>query len=232
MYQAGQITRKQAKRQGLVLVDVKKIGGVMVLFMVKLGYGNMTPLQKVSKSEYIVSKMTGNPNFPTPVPSLADVTIASDALKLAQNSLDGSKEKTNTRNLREKELDSIMKSLQNYVEFIANGNTEIILSSGFDVNEVKNPIGLLPFPADFTAVNTPVAGQIKLKWKAVKKRLEYTIQYSLNIEDSTQTVTVNCSKTNLLLTDLPSDARFQFRIATNSSAGNGGFSPWISCRPN
>lgn len=52
---------------------------------VKLGLRGLTVVQKVEYARQIVSKMTGNAVFPTPVPSLAAVNTAALAAETAYN---------------------------------------------------------------------------------------------------------------------------------------------------
>lgn len=46
----------------------------------KLSLHTKSPLEKVQKTEDIVTALTGNANFSTPIPSLATLTAKADAL--------------------------------------------------------------------------------------------------------------------------------------------------------
>ena len=44
--------------------------------LIKAGLSTLKAAQVVNKSEYVESKMTGNANFPTPSPTLVELTAA------------------------------------------------------------------------------------------------------------------------------------------------------------
>lgn len=204
---------------------------MVLVFISKLELGRLSVSEKINRARRIVSMMTGNPLFPLPIPALADIVAATDALELAQEALPGTKAQTIERNLRESELDELLITLQRYVEFIANGDKVIVLSSGMEVRDPNSPVGILAAPSDFNAVSTRVEGQIKLDWKAVKKRTSYAVEWTTN-PDEGQPFNAECTKSKMTLNGLEPGVRYYFRVATISAAGTSGYTPWIYCRPN
>lgn len=103
----------------------------IILMMVKLGFTNISPMEKVIKSRAIVKKMTDDPYFVNPIPSLSQIKAATDALEEAQKNMNGSWMATIVRDAREKELDALMQRLRCWVAMMADNDPILILRSGF-----------------------------------------------------------------------------------------------------
>ena len=104
---------------------------------VKLGLKGMSVSAKITLAETIVTKMTGNPNFVTPVPALAAITAKKTAALTAQNTaqVKYSDSKGATEDLADavKELDLIVTQAALYVENVSGGDVAKILSAGMSV---------------------------------------------------------------------------------------------------
>ncbi|MBL0310615.1 MAG: fibronectin type III domain-containing protein [Bacteroidetes bacterium] len=203
----------------------------IILFNVKLNFTNLTPKEQIGKARDIVTKMTGNAFFPDPNPTLADVTTAIDALAVADQAMDRSRAKTIVRNARRLELEQIMQKLQYYVQYTSGGNPEIIITSGMDVNDMKNPLGFLPAPANVRAVNGGLVGTVDLRWDAVAKKTGYRIEVSMNPSEGWPIV-MEAAKASATITDLTPGVTYYFRIATLSRAGYNTFSAFCLIRVN
>lgn len=203
----------------------------IILFNVKLNFTNLTPGQQIIKARDIVTKMTGNPHFPTPNPALADVTIAIDAFAAAEGAMDRSRAKTIVRNARRVELEKIMQKLQYYVQYTSGGNPEIIVTSGMDVNDVRNPLGFLPAPAEVIGKNGGLLGTVDLRWKAIPKKTGYRIEGTTNPSEGWPIV-LEAAKASATITDLTPGVTYYFRVATLSHAGYNAFSPFCVIRVN
>jgi len=111
---------------------------------VKLGLKDLNVPELITYSSHVVTKMTGNVFFPTPMPTLAKVTTATTNLSNAYNSaLGAGPAQTAVVNQTRELLELLLTSLGAYVEGIANdpanaipGAEAIILSSGFEVKQV------------------------------------------------------------------------------------------------
>lgn len=111
---------------------------------IKIGFSKLSILAQIARARDIVNDMTGNSNFLTPVPALADVTAAIDALDLAfTEALTRDQNKIAIRNIRRKELLVLTSQLAYYVQDVSGGDEEIILSSGYGVVRRGNldPVG-------------------------------------------------------------------------------------------
>ncbi len=88
----------------------------------------------------VVAKMTGNANFINPNPKLVDVTAAIDDMEAkAALAKDGSKtDKSNAKVAKKKAVD-ILRQLAWWVEGVANGDENILTSSGFMLSKDPEP---------------------------------------------------------------------------------------------
>lgn len=207
----------------------QQVAVIIFAFIVKLSFSRLTVTQKINLARAIINAMTGNPYFPNPSPSLADVAAATDALELAQEDMPGGPEATVIRNIREQALDVLMSNLQIHVEDVAKGNPEIVVSAGMQVRSPKNPIGILPVPNLVEAKNRQAYGEIDLKWTAVKKSSGYRIEGSRNMEEGWPMVWES-EKASIRIVGLIPGEVYWFRVATLSHAGYSGYSEPIAIR--
>ena len=100
--------------------------------------------------------------FVTPVPPLADVRTANDALKVAINeAADGSREKNAIKRAKLTELVSLMRQLASYVTSTCNGDMAKLLSSGFPHQKpTRERVGELPAPVTPKAKQGELSGQM------------------------------------------------------------------------
>lgn len=134
--------------------------------------------QLVARAKSFVERMTGNPSFPAPIPSLAKVTGAINGLHDAQvASLSGKRGLKTVRNDAQKRLVALLKLLKAYVQSVADDNAEnaasIILSAGMDLVERGDK------PKDDIVVKQGrVSGEARIILRAVAKLAQYQFQMS------------------------------------------------------
>jgi hypothetical protein len=88
----------------------------------------------------IVTRMTGNSHFTTPNPALADVTTAIDDLEeKAALALEGGKTATSDQKKAKKKVNDLLRKLAWYVEGVAEGDENILTSSGFNLSKDPEP---------------------------------------------------------------------------------------------
>ncbi|MBL0127437.1 MAG: fibronectin type III domain-containing protein [Flavobacteriales bacterium] len=119
----------------------------------------------VAKALFVETKMTGNANFTTPVPSIAAITTARGELEAAiVSAMDGGKSAHLDKRVKEAALILLLIEEAAYVTSVSGGDVVKIISSGFDVRKVPTPIGLLDAPGNLRATLTAFPGQAKLRW--------------------------------------------------------------------
>ena len=124
--------------------------------------------QKLQRIGDIITSMTGNTNFPTPTPDLAVVDAATtDLQKAYQAALDKSLTAKAEQRTKNEELNSLIRQLRDYVNGVANGDEDLVLSSGFEASKVPAPIGPLPQVEDVKGKGGDGDGSVFLRWKSV-----------------------------------------------------------------
>lgn len=194
-----------------------------VYYIVKLGLDRITPAALLVRARNMVSNLTGNVDFPTPVPPLATVTAAADELEAAINAHDQNPGpgETTDRNLAFGALKGLVIDLGGYVQSASNGDLAKIKSAGCVVRSSPSPIGQLPSPKDLLALATPYAGRIEIRWGGVKGRNTY----SLDICEGDPNVPANwslltlTSKNRHTAEGLESGKNYYFRVTAIGAAG-------------
>lgn len=131
-----------------------------------------------SKTHSIISSMTGNAHFPTPVPALADVTAAATAYTAALvKAGTGNRSDVADKNAKRLVLIGLLTSLGSYVTFMANGDAVLLLTSGFDISKDRQPV-VITKPEIVRIENGQVSGELLLNVKAVKGAQSYLHEYT------------------------------------------------------
>ena len=126
----------------------------------------------------IVKRMTGNPSFPNPTPTLAAVSAAIDDLQAAETAaLARTKGAVATRNDKRAALVLLLKQLRGYIQTTADASAEngaaLIESSGVAVRKTTTRRARA-----FTAKAGAVSGSAKVIATAAGRRASYEWQYS------------------------------------------------------
>jgi hypothetical protein len=138
-------------------------------------------LKKVAEliqlAKRIVTMMTGNVNFTTPLPALVDITAKITALEAAyEDSQSGNHAKVAEMHQLTTELKHMLSFLASYVNNIAQGNEQKIFSSGMEVSKDPEHTGLLPAPADVRLLSGPNAGMVEVRFGKVANAKSYEIE--------------------------------------------------------
>jgi hypothetical protein len=177
----------------------------------------------ITYTQNIVTRMTGNANFTTPVPALPAVTTACNELQNAETAaLARTKGAVAIRNEKRTTLIALLQQLRGYIQSIADGNVEngtsIIESSGI---AVRKP--LVRKPRVFNAVPGAVSGAVKLVAASAGARASYEWEYSTDGGKTwvTQPVTMQAKTT---VSGLTPGASVQFRYKPVTIKGEGDWS--------
>ncbi len=166
-----------------------------------------------TKAEYIVSCMTGNPAFTSPIPTLADVQTAltkysADLVAAAGRGLVAVAEKNKSRNA----LELLLTQLGMYVMYIANGDEAILTSSGYTL--VKMPTSLqLGNLGQVEVTNGQTSGVLETSVKSQKGIRSFSHEYtdSPPTED-TKWLSTPSSRANFAFTNLLPGKQYWFRV--------------------
>ena len=131
-----------------------------------------------SKTHSIISSMTGNANFPTPTPSLAELEMAADNFSSALvKAGTGNRADVADKNAKRQVLVDLLVSMGMYVTFAANGDVAALLSSGFEISKDRQP-AVITKPEIVRVENGLSSGQLLLNVKAVKGAHSYLHEYT------------------------------------------------------
>lgn len=176
----------------------------------------------------IVTAMTGNPNFPTPMPALTAITAAVTSLQTQiatvtslQNQL--RQAHTDKDNAREA-LEQQVTYLANYVEIAAAGDDSKIESAGMPVRSPGVPVGLPAAPLNLNATASDFPGTIDLVWDPVPGAATYEIQCKVH-GDATPFENAKSSTSSRTTVDgLTPGTQYAFQVRALGAAGPGPYS--------
>lgn len=184
--------------------------------------------QKLSRTGEIVTSMTGNPDFPVPVPDLANVSTAVSELGTAhQAALDKGLTAKADQRAKNVVLNDLLRQLRDYVNGVAQGDETLVLSSGFEASKIPAPIGPMPQVVNLLGKGGDGDGSVKLRWKSVYGAKNYVVQQG--VDAATMVPIAYPSAATTVVTGLVIGNFYWFRVAANGAAGLGPFSdPFIA----
>jgi hypothetical protein len=196
---------------------------------VTLNTSGATASDLVVKASTIVSKMTGNANFPTPSPALnsitTEITLLSAKLAEQQTAFRNHQQKTAEVHAQRKKVLELLQTEATYVQLTSGGDELKILSAGFDVREKATPLGLLPAPTKVLAEAGGSDGEIMVSFGRVYGAKSYVIEVSYDISSADNwDIFGIVTRTRSTLRGLESGKRIWVRVAAVSAAGNGAYS--------
>jgi len=195
-----------------------------IVNLVKLGIDTLTSSALVEKGRNIITKMTGNANFPTPVPTIAELTTVVDALE-ATNALvllNGGRQEFESRRVALANYSDALRRLAGYVSSIAGGDREMILSSGFETRKRPEPKGRLHAPANIGATGGALPNQVEVKWEGVPGRSSYQVwmtEGDPTVESGWKMV-AQTTRNRYVATGLTPLKYYSFRVAALGAAGS------------
>ena len=129
---------------------------------------------------YILSRLTGNPNFPTPVPTLADFADVIATFQTAMvAALTGDRQKIELRNQARVQLILVLIALADYVTFTAGGVPALLESSGFEMYKQRGPV-YIPKPENVLVREGLNSGELIVTVQLKGKARCYFFQYTLD----------------------------------------------------
>lgn len=219
------------------------------MLKVKLGLDRLSIPQKLQLTQAIVGAMTGNDSFPTPNPSLANVTSSASFLQNALTARDGlladARQATTQLGTDEAALDAILSRLAAYVEGVANApgvtpdaGTALIQSAGMAVAGSGGHArpGPLPQPEDLSATLGDAPGEVDLHWHAVRGAKSYVVRYTTDptAAPASWTTTLPSSPSKMTVSGLVSGTMYWFQVmAVGTGSAGDNNSPWsaqTNCR--
>ncbi|MET3126720.1 hypothetical protein ABID42_001822 [Arcicella rosea] len=168
-----------------------------------------------TQSQVIISKLTGNVNFPNPIPTLAEITASRnayvDALIVSKT---GGRQETLKKNHARKELEQQLGLLALYIQANCKNDDLIALGSGFEIQKSKAPIGILAKPSNFKVENGPLAASLYASVDKIEGAKSYLFEITKApvTEDSIWQVESSTAKT-FLFEDLVAGTQYAIKVA-------------------
>lgn len=194
----------------------------------KLELKKRTEADLILFAQSIVNAMTGNANFPTPMPALTVITTAITDLQTRQGEvadLEVQLRAAHTaKDSAREDLEQQLTFLANYVEIAAAGNEGKIETAGMPVRSPNVPIGAPGIPQNFRADASTFPATIDLAWDPVPGAATYEVQCKLHEspEPFQNAKTSTSSRTSV--NGLTSGQLYAFQVRAVGSAGPGPYS--------
>jgi len=207
---------------------------------IKLNLRSLSVPEKTARAQQIVRALTGNPNFPSPHPPLAQVTAAIEELEAASNAAQAARQEAKARtaaqNAKEEALDQILTQLVAHVESVAGNDDELIMSAGLDVRSASGPgraSSAQPISISLTATAGDHDGEIDLSWDTVRGARSYVVQRSPDPpSESTWTHSAISTRSRATVEGLNSGTRYWFRVSAVTPNGQTAWSnPVVKIAP-
>ena len=193
----------------------------------------MNAEQLIALSEYVEGKMTGNPNFTTPNPAIADVTAARELLVTAvAQATSRSFADIAVRNAQTLVLRTLLVNLARYVNNIALGDVDKAVSSGFEPAKKPEPSTHLDAPVKLETRMSAFEGCVDLLWKRVEDARMYQVYINAgDPQDATKwTMSTVSSRTSTRIAGLEPGKFYSFRVTALGRIGEGPASDVVSGR--
>jgi hypothetical protein len=175
----------------------------------------------ITYAQGIVTGLTNNPHFPSPVPTLAAITQAVSDLQNAETlALSRAKGAVATRNEKRTTLVSLLEQLRGYVQVTSDSNPEngasIIESAGLAIR--KTPTRA---PRVFSAKPGTVSGEVKVVAASAGRRASYEWEYSIDGGTTWLAMPPTLqAKTGLVGLKPGSSVLFKYRSVTRTGASD------------
>lgn len=178
------------------------------------GFSSLTDANFQNKAEGIYDSMNGNTNFPSPVPDMATlqaaITAYNQALTAAQSR---DKNDVAVKNEKRSELNDLLTSLAAYVNFAADGDRTILISSGFDLAKEGDTTPLQK-PENIQVEDGVNTGELTVSVTAVKGAKSYVHQFTQDpVTASSQWTHVNSTASRYTFKNLAGATRYWCRVA-------------------
>jgi hypothetical protein len=167
----------------------------------------------------VITLMTGNTNYPSPSPTLAEVTTSvSDFETSVYNALDGGKIAIATRNAARQAVLALLRQLAAYVQGNCKADLLALISSGFEAVRAPSRVGTLPAPQDPRLSLTDKSGELLFRFSRVSNANNYSIQTAATATGPWEDEGFRTS-TRVIIGGLAPGEVLWARVCANGSAG-------------
>lgn len=189
----------------------------------KIDFTRFKDSELVETARIIVTKMSDNPDFPAPFPTLKVVHDATeDYYEALLKCYDGTKHDTSMKKAKRSILCAHLAHLGNYVNYIADGKLAKLDASGFPLSKIPTPVGILHAPDYICVTDGGNPGSVWVDIGIVRKSTGYIVLYALcpAPEENKDWHSKLFSKSSGLMLGLESGKKYAFKAAATSTRAN------------
>lgn len=193
------------------------------------GFNPQTDSQFQTFSESINTSMTGNVNFPNPIPDLAVVDAAVQEFNIAlTNAQTRDRNAVALKNKARQNLNGLLVQLANWVMAVANGDRAMLVSSGYELTKEADTTPLTK-PVNIQLADGPNAGELVVKVDRDKRAQGYIHQYTLDpLTDGSQWTQAMSTTSKYTFKNLGASQKYWCRTAAVGAYGQVVYSDAIS----
>ncbi len=192
----------------------------------KVGFGQKDPVI-LQLTDSVIAGATGNATLANPPITLAALgtlkTTAATTITEEAQAAEALQTKRTNRQDAMKALRVGVKKYASYAYSMLGESKSAMQALGLDVVDGGTVIGVLPGPANLRSRLGPLAGSVALRWKAVRGRLSYKVEYAESV-DGPWTVAFEGGKAQTLVGGLVSGKEYFFRVLCVGAVGLGAWS--------
>lgn len=165
-------------------------------------------------SSNVVTKLTGNVNFPETQPTIAAFTLLQTKFsECLQKANGGDREQIALKNQAKEALTDSMRLLAMNIDWLANGDKAKLLSCGFILASVGDRSTSLGQPKNFKILDTQSIGQLKLQCNRADNALSYVFEFAYEEDFLNNVWTIKTASTrSLVISGLISGKKVYARI--------------------
>ncbi|NGM62845.1 fibronectin type III domain-containing protein [Sphingobacterium sp. SGG-5] len=183
-------------------------------------------LQVIAKT--ILDSMTDNSNFPSPIPSLAELkTLLDDySAKLAVAYKPGSREDKALKRESRRHLEVCLQQLAYYVNSIAKGQASVALSSGIPIRAGRSTLVVPTAVENVRVADGLQSGQIKISFDSQPniRMYEYRYRKTDSGDGSWSDRVMTSSSRSNIIAGLEAGQMYEFQVRAINSKGPGDWS--------
>ena len=169
-------------------------------------------------SDAVIAALTGNADFPTAAPMIAELVTAQATYSAALSAAkEGSRKEAAEKNKAKSAVIAILQQLCSLVNFIADGDRVKLLGSGFDISkDIETPVVIEP--AKNVIINYGSnSGEMNVAVKGVKGHKGLVFEYAVATENNEMAedsmwVSHPSSTTQCTIVNMPVGRRVLIRI--------------------
>ncbi len=195
----------------------------MANLKVSFGFARLSDGDLSAFTENVITQLTGNASFPTPLISVDSLKSALTAYQTAlAASADGGKQSNAAKSAARVVLEGLLRQEAAYVQGVAGNDLTMLLSSGFDAAGGKKASAPLDKPV-IDRIENAVTTQLKVRLTTVEHAKAYEVRMSYGA-NGWQAVGVFTQSRRIVLTNLTPGT--VYNVQARAVGGSTGYSDW------